>query len=147
MNTARETIYAALFTQVSTAAGFTTKSRRLRHWDDVRAEEMPALFQTQITENAEQRRGVPGKWSLHAQLWVYVSTAAQQDPTVVPSQLLNPLLDAIEYALRPDDVANSVCTLGGLVSHCWISGQIETSEGLLGDIEVAVIPIEILVPN
>jgi hypothetical protein len=31
------------------------------------------------------------------------------------------------------------------VKHCWISGAIETDEGVLGGQAVAIVPIEILV--
>jgi hypothetical protein len=77
---------------------------------------------------------------------LYVHTGAQNDPTVVPSQLMNPLLDAIELALKPDDVAMDNCSLGGIVSHCAFSGSITIIEGNMGDEAVAVIPINIRFP-
>lgn len=147
MNNTRETIYAALFALVSTSAGFVTASRRLEHWSDVGPEEHPALFQRQLDEERISARGVPPKVKLNVELYVYVHTLAQQlAPDVVPSQLLNPLLDAIEAALVPDDAGNNVLTLGGLVSHCWIEGKTESFEGMLGDQAVAIIPVSILVP-
>lgn len=147
MNVSRETIYAALFSLVSGSASFATTSRKLRHWSDVGAEEQPALFQQQLDEDIAQSRGTPANITLHAQLYIYVTTASQQTaPDVVPSQLINPLIDAVDSALAGDDIANFVQTLGGLVSHCWIEGKIETYEGLLGDQAVAIIPVAILVP-
>ena len=149
MRQPRETYYAALFSKVSNSAGFVTKSRKLKHWTDTAPEELPALFQAQKGESVSQQKGVPAKWILHCDLYVYVHTLSQQlgDAYVTPSSLLNPLLDAIELALAPDNLADNTCTLGGLVSHCWIEGMIETSEGTLGDHEVAIIPIAILVPS
>jgi len=147
MNQSRETIYAALFALVSGSASFTTASRKLRHWSDVAIEEHPALFQRQVDETRLVQRGVPPKIQLHVELYIYVSTLAQQlDPAVVPSQLMNPLLDALDAALVVDDLSNNVLTLGGLVSHCWVDGKTENFEGMLGDQAVAIIPVSILVP-
>ena len=154
----RETIYAALFakvlllrdqaTQPIPAGKFRTVERRLRHWNDVPAEECPYIGQVQVSEVKRQARGQPPCWSFMLNWYVYVATQAQVTPGVIPAQLLNPLIDALEGVVAPDSKGrqDQVCTLGGLVSHCWIAGTIETSEGLLDDLEVAIIPIEILVP-
>lgn len=152
MSMQREAIYAALFAKLSalTAGGsptFITAERRLRHWNDVPAEECPYLGMTQGPQAIQQQKGLPPKWTLGAKLYIYVKTNAQSDPTVVPATLLNPILDAVEAALAADDGANNALTLGGLVSSVRISGQIDTSEGFLGDTEVAEIPIEIVVPS
>lgn len=138
----RETIYAALFAKVSAAAAFKTTSRRLKHWDNVAAGDHPALFQVQKGEMPEQRRGLPPKWHLDADLYVYARSGA--DPAIAPAIELNALIDAIETALAPSPVTGFQ-TLDGLVSHCWISGRIETDEGVLGDQAIAIIPIEILI--
>lgn len=143
MSMVRENIYAALFAKVTGLTGIKTASRILKHWDDVVPEDQPAIFQTQINESPEQRKGIPVKWTLRAQLHVYANRGS--DHSVIPSQTINGLIDQIEAALKPD--YEGFQTLGGLVSHCWIAGQIQTSEGLLGDQEVAIIPIEILVTN
>jgi hypothetical protein len=150
----RETLYAAIFAKFAGltftsggATAFATNSRKLEHWEDVEPEGYPALFQVQAREAVKQTRGLPPAWSLELLLYIYVRTNAQQDATIIPSQLLNPILDAIDTALRPDDLKAGTCTLGGLVSHAWISGPVETSEGNLGDLEIAVVPIEILVPS
>lgn len=162
----RETVYQAVFAKFgalswsSTVAGaptsFVTTSRQLVHWSDLPAELWPALFQVQVRETPIQKRGLPTKWQLSLALYLYVRTNAQlqgsdggtnsADPTAsFPSRLLNPILDALTAALSPDNLPEGTCTLGGLVSHCWLSDSIETSEGLLGDVEFAIAPIEILV--
>lgn len=143
----RETIYEALFQLVAASASFTTASRKLVHWSDLGPEEHPAIFQRQLDEDRISQRGVPPKVHLRVELYVYVHTLSQQlNPTVVPSQLLNPLMDAIDAALAVDDKSNNVLTLGGLVSHCWIDGKTENFEGMIGDQAVSIIPISILVP-
>lgn len=136
----REQIYSALFALVSNAAGFTTKSRRLRHWDDVEPSAMPAIFQLQKGESFIQTgRGLPPKTVLRVELYVY---AYQPDNHATPSTQLNNLLDAIVAALKPD--VDGYQTLGGIVSHCWIEGEIETDEGVLGQKGAMIIPINIL---
>jgi hypothetical protein len=137
----REPIYAALFALVASAASFVTIGRRLRHWSDVGAAEQPALFMTQKSENAEERQPLPVKW--RASVDLYLSTQAPDELTS-PATVLNLLLDAVEAALAPDPVGH-VQTLGGLVSHCWIAGRIQTDEGVLGGQAVAIVPVEILV--
>lgn len=138
----RETIYAALFAKVTGAAGFITTSRRLQHWADVPTPNMPALFQAQKDQKVERNGRLPAKHHLPAELYVYVH--AGDDPNVAPAPTMNALIDAIENALAPDDPDKLVCTLGGLVTHCWISGDIKTDEGTLGPLSVAIIPIDIL---
>lgn len=160
----RETIYQAVFNKFAalswtpivpnTPSAFATASRLLKHWSDLPTEMWPALYQVQIRETPIQKRGFPTKWQLSLALYIYVRTNAQLqgadgDPDVAtasfPSRLLNPILDALTTALLPDNQPEGTCTLGGLVSHCWLSDSIETSEGLLGDIEFAIVPIEIVV--
>ena len=140
----REPIYSALFATVAAAAPFVTVSRRLRHWSDVGPAEQPALFQAQKSETAKRTRGLPPRWTLEVDLFVY---AQAPDELTAPATVLNPVLDAVEAALAPAgaDLATGTQTLGGLVSHCWISGKIQTDEGVLGGQAVAIVPIEIVV--
>lgn len=138
----REAIYAALFSRLQNIPGFNTTSRRLRHWNDVASSERPALFQAQGHETAkpgDPARGLPTKWTLAVDLYVYVSTTDQ----AAPGSAINPLLDAIEAALAPEGMATAQ-TLGGLVEHCWIEGRIDTDEGTLGSQAVAIVPIRLL---
>lgn len=134
----REPIYAALFSLLSNSASFNTKSRRLKMWPDVNKADQPAIFQIQKNEQAVTVTNMPTRWTLKVDVYLYANTS---DHTQSPSQILNPLLDAITAALKP---AGENQTLGGLVSYCRIAGAIETDEGVLGDQSVAIIPIEIL---
>ena len=135
----REPIYAAIFALVASSPAFITTSRKLRHWSDVGPSEQPALFQAQKRETATQSTGKPTVWHGSLDLYVYVNTAG----AVSPGTVLNPLLDAIDAAFERHP-ARGPQTLGGLVQWCRIEGAIETSEGTLGDIEVAIIPIHFL---
>ena len=138
----REAIYSALFAKVSTAANFTTISRRLKHWADVPAVDQPALFQAQVREIAEpqtQVLGQPTRWKLSVDLYVYATC----ESSGTPSAVLNPLIDSIVAALAPSNPIEKTQTLGGLVLNAWIEGTIETDEGTLGNQAVAIIPISI----
>jgi len=137
----REAIYSALFTLVSSPAGFVTKSRKLLHWNDVPPTQQPAMFQAQGRETVVQpaANGLPTKWTLEATLYVYVNTQGAGSP----GEVLNPILDALTAKLDPNPIG-APQTLGGLVEWARIEGSIETSEGTLGDQEVALIPIRIL---
>jgi hypothetical protein len=138
----REPIYLALYTLLQTISGFITISRRLKHWADVGQAEQPAIFIIQKNEVPIQARGIPTAWKLNLELYVYVNSG--DDPAESPAKILNPLIDAIETLFPASDEDAPIQTLGGLVSHAWISGTIETSEGVLGQQEVAIIPIEVL---
>jgi hypothetical protein len=142
----REPIYAALFALLQGASGFTTASRRLRHWSDVAAIEQPAFFMAQKSETAEQRRGLPTKWVCDVDIYVYCHAP---DELTSPATVLNSLLDAIEAAVAPlaaSGLASNTQTLGGLAYQAWINAKIETDEGTLGGQAVAIVPIRITVP-
>jgi len=148
----RENIYAALFAYFSGLTDginplFNKATRRLSIWESVEPEDQPALLQLQRRETVTKTKGLPAKWSLTVDLYLYVHTGATNDPDVVPSQLLNPLMDAIEQAIVIDDVMTDSCTLGGLVYRCFIDGPVEIFEGNLGDQAVCIIPITIVVPT
>lgn len=132
----REAIYSALFAKLQASANYVTTSRRLLHWNDVQSSQQPALFVAQRNEVAVTDRGMPTRWTLNVDVYVYART----DGGLNPGPIINPLLDAIEAALAPNAVENAQ-TLGGLVSWCRIEGAIETDEGTLGDQLVAIIPI------
>jgi len=135
----RETIYAALFSKLSAVAGFVTVSRRLKHWTDTPPAAQPALFVIQRREAVVTVPGLNPVYTLEVDAYLY---AYSGDLTASPAQLLNPLLDAVTATLLPDAATNKQ-TLGGLVQHCWIEGNIETDEGVLGSQAVAIVPIRI----
>jgi hypothetical protein len=145
----REPIYAAVFAffsalTVGGAPAFKTATRKVKTWEEVAPEDQPALLLLPRREPAQRKKGLPTIWTIEADLLLYVHTNAQIDPDIVPHQILNPLLDAIEASLAIDDVMNNACTLGGLVSHCAIEGAIEINLGSLGDEAVAIVPLSIL---
>ena len=140
MNTSRETIYAALFALVSGAAPFATASRRFQLITAVQTGQMPALYMSQAGETVARDRITPPRYTLRVDLAVY---AQNPDATQSAAPQLNALLDAVEAALAPP-APQLDQTLGGLVSHCYLRGEIELFEGSLGNRAGAVIPIEIV---
>ena len=141
----REVIYAALWGKVARLPQFRTRSRRLRHWEDVTPDKQPALFQHQRPQTPHQTKGIPPAWNLGAEFYIYHHCGGNE--TVIPATILNELVDAVDQALAPD--INQLQTLGGLVSHCWITGPVEYYEGIgaLMEQSVVIIPIEIRVPD
>ncbi len=151
MSITREPIYAALFAYFSglnDGVTFKTATRKLVTWENIASEDQPAILMLQRRELCQKLPGTPPKWHLSVDLYLYVHTNAVLDPSQenAPSQLINPLLDAIETSLAIDDKQGNRCTLGGLVYHCYIDGTIEIFEGNQGDEAVCIIPITALVP-
>jgi hypothetical protein len=140
---AREAIYAALFARLSGAAPFRTATRRIREYADVDQATQPALLQVELGEKWNARPGAPPVVTLAARLFLYCES---NDPTAPVSSGMNALLDAVSNALAPPLSPHGPFrqTLGGLVQHAGIAGEITIAEGLSGQSE-AVVPIEILV--
>lgn len=141
-----EEIYAALFERLkSKIDGVVTISRRLRHFNNVPAEQRPALFITQGNQQEMAVHGLNAKVELAAEVYLYIS---ESDSAVPPSTQLNLYIDKLRQAIKPE--FPEMCeyqTLGGLVEHCWIDGTIEVYEAvenMLDDQGIAIIPIRIL---
>jgi hypothetical protein len=81
--------------------------------------------------------------TLNCRLFIYCEN---NDPAQPVSTQMNELLDSLTNALAPPVMPHGSFrqTLGGLVQHAGISGEITIAEGLSGQSE-AMIPIEILV--
>lgn len=135
-------VYAALMAQLATAAGFVTKSAVLRHWNDVAEQECPALFLAMAGETP--RYATPASvwaeaWTLTPKVFVYVRT-----PGAVAQTALATALDALRAALLPPQ-GEARQTLGGACESARIEGTIETDEGTLGDIAMAIVPLRVVV--
>ncbi len=140
---AREAIYAALFALAANCAAFQTRTRRIKEYSDVDQATQPALLQVELGEKWNARVGLPPVVTLSARLFVYCES---NDPTTPVSTQMNALLDAVTGALAPPVLPNGAFrqTLGGLVQHAGIAGDVAIAEGLSGQSE-AIIPIDILV--
>ena len=140
-------MYQALYELVANAQingqpAFITTSRKFRYWTEVPGSMQPAFYQQEPKQLAVSTNNYgETMWHLEAILWIY----NQHDPNdeVYPSTFINNVLDAIETALMPDPSGRQ--TLGGLVEHCYIDGEIPIDEGTIpSDIQsVVMIPIKI----
>jgi hypothetical protein len=137
----REDVYGGLWAKLSTIPGFVTKSRRLKHWNDVPLDKQPALFMAQTGEIPNTTTAQPGKWQMRVDLYVYASTKKDKEP----GPIINPLLDAICNLVNKQNPITGRTDLNIPGVHtCRIEGNIEVDEGTLGDQAVAIIPVVIL---
>jgi hypothetical protein len=97
----REPIAVALFAKLQAVTSFNTASRRLQGWSDVAPADQPALFVVESDPVAVQQPGLGPVWNWRFDAHVYVNTGADTD--VAPGTVMNPILDAIEAALVPDN--------------------------------------------
>lgn len=147
----RKEIMIALFDLLRTASGveWKTASRRLRHWSEVDRNARPALF---LSENGGERMNHPSETltTREIQPTIVVYTWAPKDnEALVPADQLNDILEAIETALTPagrDLALFGRQTLGGLVSHVFINGEIEKDPGDMDEDGILIVPLSVLVP-
>lgn len=149
MSLARKAIWDALEARLAQVPGLITHSQRLRDFASVPEVEQPALFLQPGNQQALNQPGHPTKWTLQADVYVYVYADTDEGP----SGQLQTLLDGIEAALeaRPDErnptgskfYQNGFgTTLGGLVATARIT-SIETDEGALGPQAVAIVAVAV----
>lgn len=149
----RETIYAALWAMTAPlgpAAGSPifkvapSYSRRLVMYDKLAAEDTPALFQVQTGEAPHKETGKPPLLCLKAD-WLLV-TDVGGDADLIPSSVFNPIIDALEACLIPKPGYDRQ-TLGGLVYDARWTGEVATSEGVLGTKAISFMGIQVFVPE
>jgi hypothetical protein len=150
----REPIWAALFAllQAQVAASYTTISRQHVQPPALAAEMQPALFLVQSRETRSSKPpGTPVKVMLSGFLVIYFQAPAPLldgigAETVVGATALNALLKGIDDAMQPDDPTTGKLTLGGLVTHCWLEGDVDMDTGIYTQQGAAILPLRILVP-
>lgn len=147
----RDPIYAALKTQLTalTVAPYPVLvvSRGFVMWDQ--ADAQPAIYIAPGSEMGDYKMGLPTKWLIKLDLYVYVKWVDDIEQGVT---LLAQVMDGIDYILSPtgpNGVGNGnqfVNTLGGLAQYCALSGPAEVSGGFLNRSQsIARMPVEILV--
>jgi len=106
----------------------------------------PAIYIAPMKEKSSNVRGLPNKWTLLVEVYVYVKQSGSK--TGVENIL--PLLDAIDTVTSPQvnnrgpgSFANDL-GLPNIVTHCAIAGEIEIFGGYLGGQTIARVPFEIL---
>ena len=143
-----EAVYAALFYLLEQAkfAGnvkFQTSQRVVVVPDQIAPADQPTLVMVQGPLRAEQKEVFgPTKWTLTAMAVIYLQADPSQNPNPLPATLTNYLVWGIQTVLGLTAPPYSKQTLGGLVCHCWIEGEVLTE---VAEQQVVVtIPIFIL---
>lgn len=153
MTATREQIYGALFALTGAMTWgdddrtWKQRSRRVKLFSDVPTTQQPALYQAEHGETSVQLSNLPYKRTFAANWIIYQATG--KDPNAVPAQENNLILDAVYAAIAPspgDSGYPQRNTLGGLVHHCFIDGEIFKDPGDIDNQGMMVIPIKLLVP-
>lgn len=155
----REAIFVALFNRLkgSTTDSIKYWTRRLEGWDTMAPPLEPALCLVKAPERPNYPASAVGAvWTLTAHILVYVRDDGSEEGTIDPR--FNAILDDIEAALemQPGEVPTSgrpgfppigaapgPTTLGGLVSYCRISGDVEVYQGVQSNQGFMRIPLEL----
>lgn len=154
----REEVSLALFSLFDNSTTFAMTTRRWVNYQtdpEAMRPQVPYLVQFEgIPESMDYRgsRGLPPIRTWGYLLFAYgmipeSQTQGVPDSTTPGAQVLNPLIDAIETALRPGPLDDGVQTLGGLVVDCRIEGEIMKA---VGDQDpsglcIAMVPVKVLV--
>jgi hypothetical protein len=148
----RETVANALltllaatqFTPPGAAAPttFQTVGRNVHTWGNISQADMPALYLIHPGEQVVQNQayGLP-KYALHFEVLIYARADAA--PSGVPDSLINAMLDAIDTQMQSTPPGEKQ-TLGGVVYHAWIEGEILIDSGILDQQIAILIPIKVL---
>lgn len=145
----RETITTALVTKlksvvfstpVSDKTTFTEVSRRLKIWSDVSKYERPWAGLVCHSELPVYRSGnQPPYFKLSYRLFVYTDSS---DKTLNGDVDLNTILEAVGAVLHPGP-GEQRQTLGGVVFHCRVDGEILRDPGDLDGDGLLIIPISV----
>jgi hypothetical protein len=150
---ATNTVATALLNLLATAkfnlyAGnnlsFVTARRRFQKWDEVGEGNMPALFLWEPGEMFGWQAEPLAKNTQRYEAIIYLTAPA--DLTQDPIQDLDAVKDAIFNVLKPSGGLKifGKQTLGGLVEHCRIEGEIVKASGDIDNISLLIIPIRVL---
>jgi hypothetical protein len=152
MNVSRESIAAALLTLLQGvnanitygpakfAAGNITRKGAI--WSKTPPANQPALYQIQVAEHGTQTPTFGAeKWTLDFVLEIYA--LASEGSADVPDTLINAILDGIDKTLQPKP-PSIFQTLGGLVTNCWIEGEIIIGTGTISNQLMMLVPVRCL---
>ncbi len=142
----RESVMTALFTLLQGMDGIKTFSRRFKTFSGVSmSAQMPYLILCSSKEYYSPRvtQALPAKRLINAEIFIWLS--AGQDQNAVPDIVVNNLLDSLDEILAPLPGYDTQ-TLGGLVDHCYIEGEIMKVPGDVDGLGMLIIPLKILLP-
>lgn len=151
MNVSRETVAAALLTllqptQYTLPGGqptlFQTVGRNVQTWGAIAVGDQPAMFIVHSGEQIVQSQAYGlSKYMLHFELVIYAR--ADASPAAVPDTLINAMLDAIDAQMQSAPKGERQ-TLGGVVYHAWIEGDVFIDSGILDQQIAMLVPVKVL---
>jgi hypothetical protein len=146
MNGTRTAISTALFNLLKNAYAWNLADQRLQVPDNLDQESQPAMFVMKSKENVTQRGGMDFAmpvYKLSYAVLITLMAGATPETTTAESQL-DAILDAVDAALQSPRKGEPQ-TLGGLVTNCWIEGDIQIDTPVLFQQCSIWIPITVLV--
>jgi hypothetical protein len=147
-----DNVFDALLAQVKTATfppGTLIKSysRVFLAPDEVPVESQPALYMVPGPQHVDQKEFALAKWTFTAILIIYMRADADPiSPNPLPARIANYIIWGIMNSLlAPLPGIYEKQTLGGLVTHCWIEGEVRIE--VQAEQVVIAIPVYILAGN
>ncbi len=120
----REQIVTALFNLLAASSEFVTAGRRNTNPTGLSPAQTPALF---LLENQDKwdsgQSGFNNLSKREMRLYALIYNDVGTNDGAVPSTAINNALDAIEAALKPDNMITGTMTLGGLVQAAYVEGE------------------------
>jgi hypothetical protein len=147
MGASREDIMTALLALVAPVGRFKTSSRRNSKPEDMNPAQTPALFLIEHVDEWDRSAGYNQRPKRSMTVLAIIYFDAGDDQAVIPSSLVNPLIDQIEADIsKIDDAMAETQTLGGKVQAVLIDGPSQRASGDTTGKGLAIIPIRILLP-
>ena len=146
MAVTREAAMEALFSKLSAAYAFGATTRRVDTPEALASPgSAPGLGLIVHSESYErQSLNLPPKRKMRALAIIYIDVGGEAN--AIPDAVLNPVKDAIDAALLPDNKVTGLCTLGGVVYSAIVKGEVVQAPGDKTGKGLAVIPVEIILP-
>jgi hypothetical protein len=147
MPATREQAATALFNQLLTVAKFKFSARRLFEPTQVTPDLSPALF---LMEAGEVYSNIapqnPPRRTLKYVAAIY-NNVGGSDVTAIPVAVVNDALDALDAKMTAlGDPGSGRVTLGGLVYHVRIEGEVMKAPGETTGFAMAVVPFDVVLP-
>ena len=146
MRPSRDSCSLALIDLLKTATKFVTVGRKFTDWDQITAAQRPALFLWERGETIAYQNEVGQVVTMHDDAIICLDPSPE--PTRDPISDIDALLDELDRVLAPTtgmDQAMGRQTLGGLVYHCRIQGEIVKASGDVSNISLLIVPINVMI--
>lgn len=120
-------------------------SRRFQDFAQIGTELFPIAMISKPREKYPPRaaRGLPATRTFSVQVTIIFSVG--QDQTIVPDETVCDIMDEIDQTLAPP-IGSQAQTLGGLVDHCYIEGEVICVPGDLDGTGMIDVPLTVVVP-